>query len=149
MDKRYHLALFSPGYIELILIGQKTIESRFSKIRCAPYGKIRQGDVIYMKEIGGPIKGVMRAGKIETFTNLTNDDIILIDATNRRNIFCDWSFKSHLVRWHDCKYATLIHVDDYIKCIEPSYYKNSSRMPWVVLDEKLSLNKKHDRYYDL
>ena len=52
-----HLAILAPGWIEPILDGTKTIESRFTKVRCAPYGKVHAGDLVYMKESGGPVKG--------------------------------------------------------------------------------------------
>ena len=55
---QYPLAVLSPRWIELILDGRKTIGSWFTKIRCAPYGKVNKGDIIYMKESGGLVKGM-------------------------------------------------------------------------------------------
>ncbi len=36
-------------------------ESRFSRIRCAPYGEIDDGDIILLKEVAGPICGLALA----------------------------------------------------------------------------------------
>ena len=47
---KYHLAILTPGWIDLILDGTKTIESRFTKVRCAPFGKVHEGDSVYLKE---------------------------------------------------------------------------------------------------
>ena len=69
---QHHLAILAPGWIEPILHGSKTIESRFTKVRCAPYGKIHAGDLVYMKESGGPVKGQFTVAKVETFDNLTD-----------------------------------------------------------------------------
>ena len=55
---QHHLAILAPGWIDPILDGAKTIKSRFTKVRCAPYGKVHAGDLIYMKERGGPVKGM-------------------------------------------------------------------------------------------
>ena len=46
MKKKQHLAILTPSWIELILDGSKTIESRFTKVRCLPFGKVRAGDVV-------------------------------------------------------------------------------------------------------
>ena len=57
---KYHLAILTPGWIDLILDGSKTIESRFTKVRCAPFGKVHEGDSVYLKESGGLVKGMFR-----------------------------------------------------------------------------------------
>lgn len=56
-----HLAVFVEPYLTFILEGKKTVESRFSSVRCAPYDKVRSGDVILLKKTGGPVTGVCRA----------------------------------------------------------------------------------------
>lgn len=56
-----HLAVFAEPFLSDVLAGRKTIESRFSKTRCAPYGEIGNGDIILLKEIAGPIRGLVRA----------------------------------------------------------------------------------------
>ena len=68
---QHHLAILAPGWIEPILDGSKTIESRFTKVRCAPYGKIHADDLVYMKESGGPVKGQFTVAEVETFDNRT------------------------------------------------------------------------------
>ena len=59
MEKRekQHLAIFNPPFLDLILEGRKTIEGRFSKVRCAPFGVVQEGNVVLMKESGGLVKG--------------------------------------------------------------------------------------------
>jgi ASC-1-like (ASCH) protein len=55
-----HLAIFVEPYLTFILEGKKTVESRFSSVRCAPYDKVRTGDVILLKKAGGPVSGICR-----------------------------------------------------------------------------------------
>ncbi len=45
---RHHLAIFTQPWLDLILEGKKTIDSRFTKVLFAPYGKIDVGDLVYM-----------------------------------------------------------------------------------------------------
>jgi hypothetical protein len=57
-----HLAIYSQqaygdDYIAYMLAGLKTIDSKFSFRRTAPYKKLDEGDVIYLKESSGPIRG--------------------------------------------------------------------------------------------
>lgn len=52
-----HVAIMSKkgGYIEDILSGLKTIESRWYVNRCSPWDKIKKEDVIFFKESGGMV----------------------------------------------------------------------------------------------
>jgi hypothetical protein len=53
-----HLAVFIEPYLQFILDGQKTVESRFSANRSAPYQQVGKGDVVLLKRTGGPVMGV-------------------------------------------------------------------------------------------
>src|ERR1700730_1643755 len=52
-----HLAVFIEPFLGYVLDGTKTVESRFSVNRCAPFGKVRQRDVVLLKRAGGPVIG--------------------------------------------------------------------------------------------
>ena len=83
----HHLAILYPVWIELILDGSKTIESRFSKVRCAPFGKVSTGDTVYLKVSGGPVKGHFTVADVTTFENLTlGNSHILIPATDAKSL---------------------------------------------------------------
>src|SRR5438105_96656 len=53
-----HLAVFIEPFLQYILDGKKTIETRFSSVRCAPYERVRSGDIILLKRTGGPVVGI-------------------------------------------------------------------------------------------
>src|SRR5690554_1453539 len=53
-----HLAILVEPYLQFILEGRKTVESRFSAKRCAPFERVRPGDVILLKRSSGPIVGL-------------------------------------------------------------------------------------------
>src|SRR5205814_748415 len=57
-SSQLHLAIFLEPYLTFILEGKKTVESRFSSVRCAPYDRVKGGDVILLKRAGGPITGL-------------------------------------------------------------------------------------------
>ncbi len=52
-----HLAIFVEPYLQYIIDGKKTVESRFSINRIAPFKRIFQRDLILLKKSGGPIVG--------------------------------------------------------------------------------------------
>jgi hypothetical protein len=55
---RLHVAVFVEPFLRFVLEGRKTVESRFSVRRSAPFGRVRPGDVVLLKRSGGPVVGV-------------------------------------------------------------------------------------------
>lgn len=49
-----HLAVLQQPYLDLIVDGTKTIESRFNTKRAAPFGRVAVGDLVLLKEPGQP-----------------------------------------------------------------------------------------------
>lgn len=138
---KYHLAILTPGWIDLILDGSKTIESRFTKVRCAPFGKVNEGDTVYLKESGGLVKGnLFTAAKVETFENLTDAQICdLFYKEYREQIFSSLSASMQRPpeKWLTAQHATLIHVSDPIAFDNPFAYRQKGRSAWLVLDAPL------------
>lgn len=66
-----HLAVVLPRYMESILAGRKVVEVRLSVNRCAPYGKVAAGDVVYFKERGGAVRVRAVVSRVEEFEGLT------------------------------------------------------------------------------
>lgn len=50
-----HLAVFVEPFLTYVLDGTKTVESRFSNTRTAPYRFVKPGDQILVKVAGGPV----------------------------------------------------------------------------------------------
>lgn len=66
-----HLAILHKRYLDAILDGRKTIESRLSRTRRAPFGCVRAGDVVYFKESGGPVRALARVARVRSIAGLT------------------------------------------------------------------------------
>src|SRR5206468_2378881 len=47
--------VFVEPFLQFVLDGRKTVESRFSIHRRPPFGCVRPGDLVLIKESGGPI----------------------------------------------------------------------------------------------
>ena len=136
---KYHLCIFPPGWIELILEGDKTIESRFSKVKCAPFRKVHEGDVVFMKESGGFVKGQFTVAKVQTFQDMTTWQTTDIFQRYRNEIFVSYSprYPSLPEKWLESKYATLIHIADPVAFHTPFAFPKRDRRAWVVLEHPL------------
>ena len=145
-----HLAILLPRWIELILDGSKTIGSWFTKIRCAPYGKVNKGDIIYMKEPGGLVKGQFTVVEVETLDTITSVEVLNIYADYGQQIFGmrhfseEWdefyesgSLAEALKDWDQSNYATLIHIAKPIAFGKPFPFPKRDQRSWVLLDEPL------------
>ena len=59
--------MFVQPFLGYVLDGSKTVESRFSVKRCAPFEKVSQGDVVLLKGAGGPVVGIARVRTVWSF----------------------------------------------------------------------------------
>jgi hypothetical protein len=123
-----HLAIFSDPFLSLVLAGRKTVESRFSRNRQAPFGEIRVGDVILIKQKAGPIRGLALAKQV-LFYDLTAQSLARIrqwygDALGVDEAF--WASRSHSA------YATIIELAE-AAAIDPLSCDKRDRRGWVSL----------------
>lgn len=79
---RRHLAILHAPFVKLILAGEKTVESRISRVRCEPFGRVHEGDLIYLKVSGGPVLASARAGRVWSYDGLTPE---LLERIRRRH----------------------------------------------------------------
>lgn len=62
-----HIAIFRQPFFDMILNGEKTIESRWSKSKIAPYEKVGVGDEILLKLTGKPITATTKVEKVRFY----------------------------------------------------------------------------------
>jgi|SRR3989344_2397276 len=69
-----HVAIMkkSWGLTEKILSGEKKIESRWYMARCAPWDRIKEGETVYFKDSGEPVKIKAKVGKVLQFADLNS-----------------------------------------------------------------------------
>lgn len=124
-----HLAIFTEPYLTFVLKGLKTIESRFSRIRCAPYRQVETGDIILIKQSGGPVRAITQAAET-TYFDFGNDCLETVKKTYGEGICADEEF------WEMQKsalFATIIELTHTIS-INPLDIPKRDRRGWVPLD---------------
>lgn len=142
----YHLVILKKPYLEAILGGRKTIESRLSKTRHSPFGRVWAGDTLWLKESSGLVCATARAAAVKKYENLTPEQI-----TGLKERYND-QIKGSDEYWQGkmgCKFAFLVWLED-VKSIEPVRINKKDWRAWVVLTEgknfgllKTKCTKKH------
>lgn len=123
-----HLAVFAEPFLSLVLDGRKTIESRFSRVRCAPFGHVSEGDIILVKEVAGPVCGIALARRA-WFYDLVHEPLDRIRQSHGDSICGDDGF------WESRRgaaFATLIELAE-TTAISPFPYAKRDRRGWVSL----------------
>lgn len=130
-DVGIHVAIFSEPFLSSVLDGSKTVESRISRVRCAPFGEVTRGDVILIKEVAGPICGIALASEV-WFFDLSLEPLDRIRSRFGKYICGDDEFWASRA---DAGFATLIELAE-ITTISPLQFEKRDRRGWVSLRSK-------------
>jgi hypothetical protein len=127
---RAHLAVMREPYLTYILAGRKTIESRFSRHQIAPYGHVRNGDVLLFKALGGPVTALALVAGVdyyrldpELWESLRQRFTAALAAEDE----AFWTDRRH------ARYATLMRIGA-VRQLAPISVDKRDRRGWVVLD---------------
>jgi ASC-1-like (ASCH) protein len=128
----YHLVILKKPYLDAILAGQKSIESRFAKTKHHAIGDVLPGDKLFLKVSSGPVCAIATVATVKNFENLTSKQIIEIKKQYNHYIIGSdeyWRSKS------DCRFGFLVWLED-VKSIKPVRINKKDWRAWVVLTEK-------------
>ena len=123
-----HIVILKKKYLNLILEGKKTIESRWAVHKTLPYGRVNIDDTLYLKETGGDVVASARVSDVKTFA-LDSDMVDYIIDTYGEDICINKENKER----YNKKYCTLIWVSD-VKSIEPFKVKKSYGSGWMLME---------------
>lgn len=127
-DRATHLAVMSEPFLSYVLKGKKTIESRFSRYKIAPYQKIQPGDLVLMKRSGGKVVASFVAGAVECI-ELSQEKLRHLNADYSDAICADdrfWEAQEHK------QYVTLVEITRVAPVVNVQI-KKRDRRGWVVL----------------
>ena len=126
---RHHLAVVYRTYLDEIIAGRKTVECRFGRADRPPHGVVQPGDLIWLKEVSGPIRAVVRTEGVRCLSGLTPAGIDQIRQTWNRHIRGTAAF------WRSCRHqpaVTLVWFGDLCP-LRAFWIDKSDRRAWVVL----------------
>ena len=116
----------SEPYLSYVFEGKKTVESRFSLHKIAPYRKVKSGDIVFMK--AGPIVGCFTVSWVKEFS-LAEYPTEIIKKEYGDRICADddfWRQKASK------QYATLIGIED-VHRLTPVAITKHDRRGWITL----------------
>lgn len=123
-----HLAIFSQPIIKQIFKGKKTVETRFSKKRIAPFGAVSIGDIVYIKPPGEEVVGQFSVKKVIFFDGLDKNDWQFIKKQFGKQAFLPDGHQ-------DARFATIILMDNIEQFItNPLKVEKKDLRGWMVLD---------------
>jgi hypothetical protein len=126
---RAHLAVIHEPFLDHLLAGRKTVESRFSVNRLAPFGEVDAGDLLLLKEAAGPVVGVALIDHVG-FYELDPQAWKDIRVRFARALCAEddefWAARAR------ARYATLMHVQA-VRRVAPLSVDKRDRRGWVVL----------------
>ncbi len=123
-----HLAVMVEPYLSRVLDGSKTIESRFSRKKIAPWGRVSSRDVVVLKKSGGSFVAFFEATDA-TYVELSPDSIAQIRQAYGQSLCVDdafWQAKA------ECSFATLISMG-HLFVFPPFSIAFQNRRSWVDL----------------
>lgn len=129
MEYALHLAIFVEPYLQLILDGRKTVESRFSTVQCAPYRCIQAGDVILMKRAGGSLLGVSQVREVSFYQNGSDAWTTIRDRFGAEMCPDEAGFWDRMTA---AVFGTVIRLERVLK-LPPLACGKRDRRGWVVL----------------
>lgn len=127
----FHLAIMCEPFYGSIINGTKTVESRFSRNRCAPYQAVAEGDVIMFKKVCEPISALSRVERV-WYYDLRLTPLEQIIESHANEIAADdafWEQQSESI------YASLMLLTETIK-IPPIECSKRDRRGWVSLSTR-------------
>lgn len=124
-----HLAVLNEPYLSRILAGCKQVESRFSRVRGAPYHCVNPNDVLLLKESSGPIRAIALVAEVEYHGPLSPGEAEELMETHKDRLALGESFAA---RKRSALYATLIRLGS-VYPVPPLVINKRDRRAWVVL----------------
>jgi hypothetical protein len=125
--------VFVEPFLSAVLDGRKTMESRFTVTRQAPWGCVEPDDIILLKQSGGPVVGLAIAGEAQS--------LVLSPSTVRklRHQFAKLLCAEDDEFWASREtknYATLIEIRDVIGIPDVRIEKRDRR-GWVTYSRQM------------
>lgn len=136
MTPSIHAAILLPRYIEAILRGEKTIESRLLSQQREPIGRVHAGERLYFKEKGGPFRVTALAARVEHHLNLSPRGVRELKKTYNDRILGD---EAYWLAKAQARHATLVWLCDVEPISAGPLYRPRPRAAWFVLPARLDV----------
>lgn len=125
-----HLAVIHRRYLDAILTGDKTVESRLSKTRCAPYERVEPGDHVFFKQSSGPMRARATVASVEYHEDLTPAAVSRLARAHNGTVRGE---REYWRQKRDARYATLIWLEEVREIADWPVVPNMNGRGWLCL----------------
>jgi len=135
-----HLAIMkkSWGLTQKILIGKKTIESRWYKTKYPPFDKVKVGDAVYFKDSGEPVKLKAEVSEVKQFSGLNPIKVrSILEEYGKRDGIEKQNFDEFFDMFKNKKYCILIFLRNPV-AVKPFKIKKKgygSMSSWIRINK--------------
>ena len=126
-----HLAIMHEPFFKYVIEGRKTVESRFSTHRIAPYGYVERGDLVLLKKIGGAVSAITIVDRVVQF-RLDERSWATIYEQYASDICATAEFFQEK---RSASYATLMRLTG-VSMMDPVSVLKRDRQGWAVLIDR-------------
>lgn len=141
-----HIAIMkkSWGLTKKILNGQKKIESRWYSIKYNPWDNIKEGEVVYFKDAGEPVRIKAEVSKVMQFADLTTNRVKeILDEYGDDDGLDKEKVPQFFKRFKNKKYCMLIFLKNpqKIKPFEINKTGFGAMSAWITTDDISKIKK--------
>jgi hypothetical protein len=126
---RAHIAILKRRFLNRILDGSKTIEYRGNRLACAPHGRVSAGDLVFLKQSGGPVRGLAHVGWVEARIQPAREELVELISRHAKGLGL-----FAIPRW-PVSHVSLIALKNVHSFDRPFQVKQSGRSAWLILEE--------------
>ena len=127
-----HLGIFIEPYLQYILEGKKTVESRFSINHCPPHGRVFPGDILLLKKSSGPILGLCEVTDVSYYEL---NEKKLSDIREKFSLALCAKEQEFWTQRKNKKHVTLMEIRKPVR-ITPMNINKKGMQGWVILRQK-------------
>jgi ASC-1-like (ASCH) protein len=127
----YHLVILKKPYLDAILNGRKTIESRFYQIKHKWLTQVSTGDKLFLKASSGPVMATATIAAVKLFDNLNPKQIKELKSKYNQQICGDEQYWQEKM---NARFGILCRLKD-IMPVAPKFITKADWRAWVVLTQ--------------
>jgi ASC-1-like (ASCH) protein len=127
-----HLAILKKQYLDAILAGRKTIESRLYQTKQKWLEQVNAGDKIFLKASAGAVMATAIVDKVKYFEDLTAGQILEMQKQYNQQIL---GYEQYWQEKINSKFGILVWLKN-VQPIPHQFIKKFDWRAWVVLTPK-------------
>jgi ASC-1-like (ASCH) protein len=127
----HHLAILKKPYLDAILDGRKTIESRLYRTNHKWLRQVSAHDILFLKVSSGPVMATAEISAVKYFDNLTTEKITELKIKYNRHIIGNEQYWQEKM---NARFGILVWLKN-IRPITPIFIRKADWRAWVVLTQ--------------